>query len=253
MKPVCGCDIGPENPCIARYENGVFSDSRRSIHITGDGRIFDWEESQLVQLVIQWLLSHKKYWEGCEFIYIEGQFSVRKGKERACLLMRNAVETFFTLLYLRGEGPKPISESPKWWKDRVGVEWGGHLNKDASHAENKKRALEVYLKHPEGGIEQVKLLHERYGSEIYDPVEARLMCLALKSSTHELRGRGDKFYSKHKQQGEKKRFKEEERWLPLYTQPEEDPMLLVPQYMTVKKQKRKKESTKLGKKLLKYV
>lgn len=210
--------------------------------------MFDKKEGNLSMLAIQWAMAHKDYWKDSEFIYIEWQFSKDQSKrkddrenERACLLIKTVLESFFLTLYLRGEGPKPICEVATWWKRRVGVEIGG-----SDHDGNKKRAIEVFREHPEtGGEAAINALKNKFGHKIDDAVEASLMCIALKEEIGELRRRENKFYSKHSHHAGKKRFKEEDRWLPLLIETETDPMKHRPAYLEFKKQ-RAEEKKKRG-------
>lgn len=249
---ISAIDPAPENMAISQRREGKFYEAGRSIHITGDGRIFEWEEGACVQLTIQWAWAHRAYWKDSKFIFIENQFAKRKGKERACLLVRNTLESFFLTLYLLGQGPKPICEAAVWWKKRVGVEIGG----DTDHERNKERALEVFRKHPLCGPAELKNLGQKFGAKVDDAVEARLMCIALMNELPLLFEKGDKFFSAHKEHKGKTRFKEEERWLPLSIEEEKDPMSLRLAYSTSKQRlasgKKKRKDQKTLKDLRKY-
>lgn len=246
---VSAIDPAPENMAIAQWRDGVFQEAGRSLHVTQDGRMFEYKEGNITQLTFQWVMAHKNLWKDSEFIYIEGQFAVRKGRERACLLVRMALESIFLTLYALGMGPKPVCEVATWWKSRVGVEIGG-----SDHDGNKLRAIEVFRNHPESGGEAAILaLKRKFGDKIDDPIEARLMCLALKDEVPSLRERKDKFPSDHKQHGDKKRFSEEERWFPILTHPESDPMTHRAAYAAFKKKRSGERKDKRKKNLLQKI
>lgn len=238
---VSAIDPGSENMAIAQWNNGSFKEAGRSLHVTQDGRMFDLKEGNLSLLTLQWVMAHQDLWRESEFIYIEWQFSKDKQhrkegkeKERTCLLIKMALESIFLTLYMRGEGPKPVCKVAAWWKSRVGIEIGG-----STHDGNKKRAVDVFRNHPEtGGEEALQTIIKKFGAKKYDdPVEARLMCLALKDEVPALRRQSNKFFSSHSEHRGKKRFKEEERWFPILSHPEPDPMSQRDAYATFKKQR----------------
>jgi hypothetical protein len=243
---VSAIDPAPENMAIAQWRGGgEFREAGRSMHITQDGRMFEYKESNITLLTLQWVMAHQDLWRESEFIYIEWQFAKEKGRERACLLIKMALESIFMTLYMEGKGPKPICEVASWWKTRVGVEVGG-----SDHDGNKLRAIEVFRNHPEtGGEAAIQMLKQKFGKKIDDPIEARLMCIALKNEIHNLRKYKDKFYSSHKQHGSKKRFSEDERWFPLLTHAEPDPLVHREPYANFKKAKAVERKEKKQKRL----
>lgn len=257
---VSAIDPAPENMAIAQWRgvDGSFKEAGRSLHVTQDGRMFEYRESNITLLTLQWVMAHQELWRDSEFIYIEWQFSkdqrreVARGDpprggpgERACLLIKMALESIFLTLYMEGKGPKPICEVASWWKTRVGVEVGG-----SDHDGNKRRAIEVFRNHPEtGGEGAIQMLKQKFGTKIDDPIEARLMCLALKSEVHNLRKNQDKFYSTHKQHEGKKRFSEDDRWFPLLTHAEPDPLVHRETYANFKKAKAVERKEKKQKRL----
>jgi hypothetical protein len=243
---VSAIDPAPENMAIAQWRGGgEFREAGRSMHITQDGRMFEYKESNITLLTLQWVMAHQDLWRESEFIYIEWQYAKEKGRERACLLIKMALESIFLTLYMEGKGPKPICEVASWWKTRVGVEVGG-----SDHDGNKLRAIEVFRNHPEtGGEGAIQMLKQKFGKKIDDPIEARLMCIALKNEVPNLRKNKDKFYSSHKQHGSKKRFSEDDRWFPLLTHAEPDPLVHREPYANFKKAKAVERKEKKQKRL----
>jgi hypothetical protein len=75
------------------------------------------------------------------------------------------------------------------------------------------------------------------------------MCIALKNEVPNLRKNKDKFYSSHKQHGSKKRFSEDDRWFPLLTHAEPDPLVHREPYANFKKAKAVERKEKKQKRL----
>lgn len=247
---VSAIDPGSENMAIAQWNNGKFKEAGRSLHVTQDGRMFDLKESNLSLLTLQWVMAHQDFWRDSEFIYIEWQFSKdqskNKEKERTCLLIKMSLESIFLTLYMRGEGPKPVCKVASWWKNRVGVEVGG-----SNHDGNKLRAIDVFRDHPEtGGEAAIQHIIKKFGKKHDDPIEASLMCLALKDEVPNLRKQGCNFHSTHSQHNGKKRFKEEERWFPLLSHAEPDPMCQRAAYAEFKDKRKDENKVRKQKRLL---
>lgn len=153
-----------------------------SIHVTKDGRMFEYEEKQLPRLCWEWVVAHRKYWQHNGIIYLEKQeCTSNRPLERACLQIQVILESIFLTLYMQGNGPKPICISAKWWRREVGLPVGNG-NREA----NKKESVAYYenLLGDEGKY-NTRLWMQKWG-KVDDIVEASLMVMAVKKNYKEL-------------------------------------------------------------------
>jgi hypothetical protein len=211
---VTAVDTAQENMGIARMRNGVIDmEALTSIHITSDGRLFEYHESQVVPLCWEWVHTYSEFWRGSSLIYLEPAISFHKGNERACLLIHTSLYSIFLTLYQLGMGPKPIVKVAKWWKVHAGIEVGGHANandRGANHATNKIRSIEHYRK--VFGQRDIDELLQKWG-KIDDIIDCRWMLHALVQEHDTLIG--PNFYSNHVEAPNITRVRAEDRMRPL--------------------------------------
>jgi hypothetical protein len=213
-------DVGETNMFVAKMVNGVVVDEAlTTIHITQDGRLFEYQEGQIVTQCWEWVNTYRTFWQGSSLIYLEPQISFHKGKERACLLIHTSLYSIFLTLFQMGVGPKPIIKTAIWWKREVGIQVGGHNTTGHSqdgatmnHDANKQRSIQHY--ETIYGKQVVQDLRLKFG-KVDDAIDTRWMLEALRKNYLTLIG--PLFYSGHIEAPGQTRIKAEDRMRPLPT------------------------------------
>lgn len=203
-------DVGLENMGIAQsyLEDGVDNKDEVmirevlcSIHATIDGRLFEYEESQIPRLCWEWVVGFRKYWEKSRVVFIEKQFSKYNiQKERACLLIQTTLESIFISLYKLGIGPKPVCQVAVWWRRPHNLPITG------DHDKNKRESIDKYKKI--FGLRKYNELEVKW-DKTDDVVEATLMLLVLNHRYDEVNN--NLFVSNHTETQTETRIKSKDR------------------------------------------
>jgi hypothetical protein len=177
IRSLTAIDVALENMGLAQTYEDPDTGSRvtreilTSVHATADGRMYEYEEGQLVRLCYEWLATNECYWRGSKLVFLEKQWCENNNsKQRAGLFIQLTMESMFTMLYQMGVGPKPIVMKAEWWRGELG------LPSTKNHAENKCKSQELFVKM--FGQERFNSMKSKWG-KVDDIVEANLMLVVL--------------------------------------------------------------------------